>query len=70
MVSAMPIVLHPLILFALTAGVNPMSLLLAVLIGRFCKYGLMGAFAITGSGMMRFFGNAAVQASQQHQKQP
>merc|ERR1711918_19364 len=62
-VSAMPVVLHPLILFAHLTRVGSLELLSAILLGRFIKYCAMGALANSSSHWLRCFGRAAWDAA-------
>jgi len=56
-VSAMPIVLHPAVIFAITAGMNRGALLTAVMLGRTIKYTVMAQLAVGAPHMLRFFGH-------------
>lgn len=56
-VSAMPIVLHPAVIFAMTAGMSRASLLTAVMVGRTIKYTLMAQLAVGAPHLLRFFGH-------------
>ncbi|KAJ1622401.1 hypothetical protein T492DRAFT_600528 [Pavlovales sp. CCMP2436] len=55
--SAMPIVLHPGVIFALTAGMNRATILAAVMIGRTIKYTVMAQLAVGAPHLLRFFGH-------------
>eukprot|EP00931_Biecheleriopsis_adriatica_P121754 TRINITY_DN96812_c0_g1_i1.p1 TRINITY_DN96812_c0_g1~~TRINITY_DN96812_c0_g1_i1.p1 ORF type:complete len:208 (-),score=42.23 TRINITY_DN96812_c0_g1_i1:292-843(-) len=55
-ISAMPIILHPLIFFAKLSKMGDTVLLLAILIGRVLKYSIMAQMALTAPRMLRFFG--------------
>lgn len=55
-ISAMPIILHPLIVFAKLAKMSDSALLLAILIGRIAKYMIMAQMALTAPRALRFFG--------------
>lgn len=55
-VSAMPIVLHPAVIFALTAGMQRWTLLAAVMLGRTIKYTIMAQLAVGAPHLLRFFG--------------
>jgi membrane protein YqaA with SNARE-associated domain len=56
-VSAMPIVLHPAVIFAITAGMNRATLIAAVMLGRTIKYTLMAQLAVGAPQLLRFFGH-------------
>merc|ERR1719498_1633453 len=51
-VSAMPIILHPLIFFAKLSKMGDTVLLLAILIGRVLKYSIMAQMALTAPRML------------------
>lgn len=55
-VCAMPIVLHPAVIFAVTAGMQRSTLLAAVLLGRMVKYTIMAQLAVGAPHLLRFFG--------------
>mmetsp|Transcript_19524 Transcript_19524/g.47875 ORF Transcript_19524/g.47875 Transcript_19524/m.47875 type:complete len:188 (+) Transcript_19524:24-587(+) len=55
-VSAMPIVLHPAVIFAITAGMQRSTLIGAVMLGRTIKYTIMAQLAVGAPHLLRFFG--------------
>merc|ERR1712007_278931 len=55
-VSAMPIVLHPLIFFAKLSNMGNVALLGSILVGRVAKYCIMAQMALTAPAALRFFG--------------
>ena len=56
LVSAMPIVLHPVVIFGITAGMQHSTLLGAIMLGRTIKYTLMAQLAVGAPHLLRFFG--------------
>lgn len=62
-VSAMPIILQPLVFIGLLAGMNAGTLLACVFVGRTVKYCIMAELAVTAPRLLKFFGKAAVDAS-------
>jgi len=52
LVSAMPVVLHPLALFATAGGMPTPTLLASVLVGRTVKYFIFGALALAAPGLL------------------
>eukprot|EP00040_Diaphanoeca_grandis_P005760 m.34393 g.34393 ORF g.34393 m.34393 type:complete len:351 (-) comp16968_c0_seq2:220-1272(-) len=62
-ISAMPIILQPLVVLGLLAGMNAGALLACVFIGRVIKYCIMAELAVTAPRLLKFFGSAAVDAS-------
>jgi membrane protein YqaA with SNARE-associated domain len=54
--SAMPVVLHPIILFGMLAGMDNTVLVVTILIGRVIKYCIMANLALTAPKALRFFG--------------
>ena len=66
LVSAMPVVLHPLALFGVAAGMAPATLCACVLVGRTVKYAAVGGLALAAPGVLRLkFGGAATKAGQE-----
>ncbi|CAL1126912.1 unnamed protein product [Cladocopium goreaui] len=55
-VSAMPIILHPLIFFGKLSKMSDFAILLAILVGRIIKYSIMAQMALTAPHALRFFG--------------
>lgn len=55
-VSAMPIILHPLIFFGKLSKMSDATILLAILLGRIIKYSIMAQMALTAPQLLRFFG--------------
>mmetsp|Transcript_55053 Transcript_55053/g.87221 ORF Transcript_55053/g.87221 Transcript_55053/m.87221 type:complete len:186 (+) Transcript_55053:67-624(+) len=55
-VSAMPIILHPLIFFAKLSKMDDSVLLLSILVGRIFKYCIMAQMAKTAPHALKFFG--------------
>jgi len=54
--ASAPIVLHPLLVIGLLAGISNYSLVLAVLVGRTAKYLVMASLAIRAPELLKFFG--------------
>jgi membrane protein YqaA with SNARE-associated domain len=55
-VSSLPVVLHPLVLFASAARVPPARLLTGIAVGRTLKYSIMAQLAVQAPSMLRAFG--------------
>mmetsp|Transcript_145910 Transcript_145910/g.254552 ORF Transcript_145910/g.254552 Transcript_145910/m.254552 type:complete len:186 (+) Transcript_145910:81-638(+) len=55
-VSAMPIILHPLIFFAKLSNMSNMILLVSILVGRILKYCIMAQVAMQAPHLLKFFG--------------
>merc|ERR1712187_3123 len=55
-ISAMPIILHPLIFFAKLSNMRNAVLLTSILVGRILKYCIMSQMALTAPAALRFFG--------------
>mmetsp|Transcript_46728 Transcript_46728/g.108028 ORF Transcript_46728/g.108028 Transcript_46728/m.108028 type:complete len:184 (+) Transcript_46728:124-675(+) len=55
-VSAMPIILHPLIFFAKLSNMSNAVLLGSILVGRVLKYSIMSQMALSAPQALRFFG--------------
>jgi len=56
LIATMPIVLHPLLLFATMAGMKQSALLMAVLGGRTIKYFVMAQCAVRAPSLLWYFG--------------
>ncbi|GBG34390.1 Hypothetical Protein FCC1311_106142 [Hondaea fermentalgiana] len=61
--SCLPIILHPLIFFALALKVDPAMLIGAIFVGRTIKYLVMAQLAVSGSAYLKLFGSTAVNAA-------
>lgn len=55
-VAAMPIILHPLIVFGKLSGMSNFALLGAIFIGRVIKYCVMAWMAMSAPHALKFFG--------------
>jgi len=66
LVASMPILLHPMVFFAIPL-MDPIALLGCVLLGRFLKYCVMVQLACSGSGYIKLFGSSAEKAAQEKQ---
>ena len=60
LVAALPIVIHPLLLFGLVAGIERLPLITAVMLGRTIKYGVMSWCALQAPGFLKYFGVSRV----------
>ena len=56
LISAMPIVLHPLVFVGIMSDMSSMSIVASVLLGRTIKYSIMAWLAIYARKGLRFFG--------------
>jgi len=64
LIAGLPIILHPMVFFAVSL-MDPGSLILCVLIGRFIKYCIVAQLAFTGSKYVKLFGSSAEKAVEQ-----
>mmetsp|Transcript_130525 Transcript_130525/g.278956 ORF Transcript_130525/g.278956 Transcript_130525/m.278956 type:complete len:184 (-) Transcript_130525:103-654(-) len=55
-VAMMPIILHPLIVFAKLSNMSNAALLGSILVGRVLKYCIMAQMALSAPSALRFFG--------------
>ena len=55
-VSALPLILHPIIAFGLVTGMSSLQILLIIFIGRTIKYLVMAKVATSAPAALRFFG--------------
>lgn len=62
-VSVLPVFLQPLVLFGVLAGKTIGTLVVCVLVGRTIKYCIMAELAVAAPELLKFFGRAAVDAS-------
>ena len=53
MASAMPVVLHPIILFGMLAGMDNTVLIITIFLGRVIKYSIMANRALTAPKMLK-----------------
>jgi len=68
LVSALPVVLHPIILFAVLAKMEASIIIGAILIGRILKYCVMARIALVAPASLRFFGVDASKLFSEHKK--
>lgn len=61
--AAMPLILHPIVVIGIAVNMSIPSLIVSILVGRFIKYSIMAQCAVTGSGLIKFFGSAAAEAA-------
>jgi len=62
LVSALPIILHPMVFFAIIMELDGARIVAAVLFGRILKYVVMSEAAHAGSSFLSLFGSAASNA--------
>eukprot|EP00039_Didymoeca_costata_P029918 m.27032 g.27032 ORF g.27032 m.27032 type:complete len:333 (-) comp7856_c1_seq1:968-1966(-) len=62
-ISVLPIVLHPLVVFGLFLGMSAPVLIMCILAGRIVKYIIMGQLALEAPHLLSFFGKAAASAA-------
>ena len=62
-ISTMPIFLQPLVFIGVMAKTSMATLVSCVLVGRTIKYIIMAELAIVAPNLLKFFGSAAVNAS-------
>ena len=55
-VAAMPIVIHPLLVLGIVAGINKIPLVACVFLGRSVKYLIMASCAVYSPHMLSYFG--------------